>query len=670
MSIEALKEQARRHEQKEQWQKALDLYVQAMSRLDGADQIDISLYNRAGDLCTRLKKHDTAVEYYEKSVTAYVEAELPNNAIAICKKVLRNLPDRHEIFLRMGQIRAAQGFVPDARECFLEYAGRMEAMGQIDEALRALIEFAALVPADFEIRLSLGQQLQRHERGDEAIEQFVMAHQELTRRGMTTEAGEVAAQIFELDPDAVIPGPNVVVEETPLEESSEEVELEVDGALLDLESTTIWEDDEDEADSDSDSVGLLELDESDEDELALGDTDSIDDLVGELEELASTPKSQEVASPVESEAVEAEIEEEADEVEEAEEVEEATEEDEEEAAELPTFGYDPEVADEVVATEDAEGEEAVEEDSEGEDTDFDIDLEVDVEEVDDDSSGMAREQGHGGLAAVGDIGGAISALEKLIENSPADVALRETMVQYAFKLFDPALLSTANLGLARALEKDGKLDRARDVYEQAALANPDNREAADAVARMAELPSGDEESDPAESFVDLGAMILGEPEEKSTRFVVAYEEPSGDEEADFAKMLAQFKDKVAENLDADDVAAHHDLGTAYLEMGLIDEAVAEFQQALRASPHHLPTFEMLGRAFLEKGEPEATVRSLTRALDTKYEVEDELIGIYYYMGRAHEELAEPTKALDFFDRVFALDINFGDVTERLRALRD
>jgi hypothetical protein len=50
-------------------------------------------------------------------------------------------------------------------------------------------------------------------------------------------------------------------------------------------------------------------------------------------------------------------------------------------------------------------------------------------------------------------------------------------------------------------------------------------------------------------------------------------------------------------------------------------------------------------------------------------VEDELIGIYYLMGRAHEDQGNSADALEFYEKVFSLDINFEDVTERLRALR-
>jgi tetratricopeptide (TPR) repeat protein len=172
-----------------------------------------------------------------------------------------------------------------------------------------------------------------------------------------------------------------------------------------------------------------------------------------------------------------------------------------------------------------------------------------------------------------------------------------------------------------------------------------------------------------EGYIDFGAMILGGGDPKSTRFTVAYEEPSGDEDADFAKMLSQFKEKVSENIDSGDVRAHPDLGTAYKEMGLLEEAVGAFQSALRAASNHLPTYEVMGQTFIEMGEPEAAVKTLQRALQVKGGVEDEFVGIYYYLARAYEALDKKESAVEFYDRVFSLDINFADVTERLRELR-
>jgi len=72
MSIEALKEQARRHEQKEEWRKALDQYKKAIKRLEAEDQPDIGLYNRVGDLSVRVGSLEEAVGHYNKAADLYV----------------------------------------------------------------------------------------------------------------------------------------------------------------------------------------------------------------------------------------------------------------------------------------------------------------------------------------------------------------------------------------------------------------------------------------------------------------------------------------------------------------------------------------------------------------------------------------------------------------------
>ncbi len=72
---------------------------------------------------------------------------------------------------------------------------------------------------------------------------------------------------------------------------------------------------------------------------------------------------------------------------------------------------------------------------------------------------------------------------------------------------------------------------------------------------------------------------------------------------------------------------------------------------------------------MEMGQPEATVHSLERALEVKYDIEDELLGIYYYLARANEDLGNVERAVELFEKVFSIDINFADVTERLGDLR-
>ena len=661
MSVEAIKEEARGHEQKEEWQKALDLYIKAIDRMSDEDAPDIGLFNRAGDLATRTGASTQAVSFYERAVDYYVEAELPNNAIAVCKKVMRNLPDRFSIHLKIGQIRAAQGFITDARASFITYAERVQATGDMDEAFRALIEFVDLAPDDYEIRQLLAAQLGQHERIGEAVQQLVGAYQIMMGKGMAEQAAQVEAQIQEMDPTASLDaaplagvasgaddGLGVIgLEEPTAGEPGVPGEIEAGGLEIGGDEEEPMEAEKEEA-VEVDTGGLsIDLEAEDE--------TKGEEAVTELPLLSFDDEEEKVSFDDEAEAVEApagEVELDVAAFGEADHGDRDLTEYVEDTEELPEIEVGLEgMDDESVAEEAVEA--AVEESL----------AEAKVEEA-------ASE--HEALAAEGDFLGAIEALSAVLEAEPDDQNHHQRVVEYAFRSNDSGALAEAYLGLAECLQRAGQETRAKAVFEQALSADPTSERAKAALGQLEgeTVAEAAQEVSSAESYVDLGSMLLGDEEEKTTRFVVAYEEPTGDETADFQRMLSQFREKVSDNIGADDATAHYDLGTAFKEMGLLDEAIAEYQQALRASADHLATYELLGQTFLEKGEPEAALRSLTRALDAPFEVEDELMGIYYYLGKSYEAVGNKDQAVEFYDRVFSLDINFADVTERLRALRD
>ena len=567
MSIESLKQQARRHEQDEQWQKALEQYQKALRELDKDEQADIGLINRVGDLFVRVGKLDQAVQYYDQAVDLYREAYLPNNAIAVCKKIIRNVPNRHQAYLKIGQIRAEQGFLSDARTNFLTYAERMQREGDLDESFRALVEFCDLAPDDVEVRITVADQMAANQRAEEAVAQLLIAYGQLKQAGEGDLAEGVEKKILELDPSADLTGAVTAAAGSGMasdgemefgeidlgDGGSEAEQIEVPGELLAAAEHFVADAEKGfEAAPAEAGVGGTEEAE-DEGDFDLPIMSFADDSEEEGEEL-----------PIMSFG---------------------DDEEEEEGAPLPMFDTD----------EDAHAEGADEE-------------AVALPTFD-----------------VGDEGGA----------DDEDVG-------------EPGLVSEP----AAARE---------EAHEEAA---------AEAPLKAPEPPKKEEAPAPEGGYVDFGAMILGGgSDKKTTRFKVAYEEPSGDEEADFAKMLSQFKEKVSENIEAGDVRAHYDLGTAYKEMGLLQEAISAFQAALRASADHLPTYELMGQTFMEMGQPEAAVRTLQRALKVPSGVEDEFVGIYYYLARAYEALDKKESAVEYYDRVFSLDINFADVTERLRELR-
>ncbi len=187
----------------------------------------------------------------------------------------------------------------------------------------------------------------------------------------------------------------------------------------------------------------------------------------------------------------------------------------------------------------------------------------------------------------------------------------------------------------------------------------------------AERPATRAAAAASEEFVDLGSLVLEKAgsERRSTRFRVPATDPQSEADVNFAALLDQFKSMVSEAIEEEDAASHYDLGVAYKEMGLIDEAIAEFQVAARGIEYRLRAIEMLGACFSEKDEPRIALKVLSRALQVRGYRDEDLIGIFYAMGRAYEALGESASALEWYERVVGCDVGFKDVTRRVAALR-
>src|SRR6266699_3464535 len=281
--------------------------------------------------------------------------------------------------------------------------------------------------------------------------------------------------------------------------------------------------------------------------------------------------------------------------------------------------------------------------------------------------------------------------EEILRLDPNSVRHRQKQVEYAFKSGDKGMLVDAYLELADTLLRQDLPDKARAVYQRVAAHDAKNERAKAALAMLAPAAAAPPEPPPAArekrtapkdakmkvrdeaaaegDFVDLSAMILEEePPVRDTRMKVADEEPTGDEEKDFQEMLTRFKQGIDENIDEADFQSHYDLGVAFKEMGLLDEAIAELQKALRAPEGKLRTSEALGVCFLDKGAYVVAESILRRGLELAASGDQERLGVLYWLGRALEEQGKKAEARELYGRVFAVDIRFKDVGERSKAL--
>ena len=166
--INRLKNRARREEQRENWSRAIDLYMQALSASEkkGGSVGDLSLYNRIGDIHLRSGDQDQAVEFYERAIDLYAVQDLHSSAIALCNKVLRVLPSRVGIYRKLGRLQLTTGLLAEARVNFLRFATEIS---ESDPAasLEALEEFA-METGDPEMVARFADELSRVESPDDA----------------------------------------------------------------------------------------------------------------------------------------------------------------------------------------------------------------------------------------------------------------------------------------------------------------------------------------------------------------------------------------------------------------------------------------------------------------------------------------------------------------------
>ena len=893
-NVAKLKKQAADLEGKKQFDKALAKYVEVVQAMEAADEdADVALYNRVGDLFARQNNIAEAVNYYEKAVDAYTETGLFNNAIALCNKILRVSPGRTSIYYKLGRISAHKGFKGDAKQNFLEYADRMQKAGQIDEAFRALREFADLCPDEDGIRLMLAEQLQKHGRKTEALEQLEVLYHHLDGEGRGDEAAAALERMKTIDPSYEPKAPSddkkrktkglvfLDVEEPkrqtgshPAARSSSSAATRASRALDSLPLIDTGEapeppkkapapapkaapsapkaappaakaappkaappapaapEPEEAAAASSDSLeglsygagvdtgaaapsgsGLEGLDtafgfdsfaptappadrtdaaaadagvEEPSADLAFIDTsepaaevepvadaasamnefsiihEEPTDLLGSDLSSMETPSGDGVAGDLElilpdgppltrrnsvemlrdmippllrdEDPVEPALDVSGLEVTPSTREFPAPTPDAAATSALPMFDVDVSLDE---PAEDHQGlnaaammtgeyvasdEEAA--DAGGRSTSSTLAVSVDslrdriaaepenwelhrllgealLEASDREGALQELETAMMGYEGTDDLASASSVADELVRLDPESIRLLQKRVEYAFRTNDRPRLVEAYLGLADGLVRVGQADKSRAVYQRVLDLAPDDLHAQAGLEALgpeveeAPPPPPKEKTgvgrrytaevrrtsiatppprapspraeQPDDSFVNLGDWLRDDDGPKDTRMRVEEQEPTGDEEADFADMLRKFKQGVAENVEQEDHESHYDLGVAYKEMGLLDEAISEFQIALRGTQHRVRTFEALGNCFIEKGQYQIALTVLSRALAENV-ADDQLVGVLYLLGYSNEALQKYPEALEYYNRVFSVDIQFRDVGERIMAV--
>jgi tetratricopeptide (TPR) repeat protein len=133
-------------------------------------------------------------------------------------------------------------------------------------------------------------------------------------------------------------------------------------------------------------------------------------------------------------------------------------------------------------------------------------------------------------------------------------------------------------------------------------------------------------------------------------------------------------DEAAEDHSSEDYDTHYNTAIAYKEMGLLEDAITEFQSAaslVSANDGTRRLFScanLLGLCFMEIGKPNLALTWYQRTLETPNLTDDEKQAVWYEIATAYQADGDQGNAARYFEQVYAENINYRDVGDRLRDL--
>lgn len=139
---------------------------------------------------------------------------------------------------------------------------------------------------------------------------------------------------------------------------------------------------------------------------------------------------------------------------------------------------------------------------------------------------------------------------------------------------------------------------------------------------------------------------------------------------DVDTLFENFKLSVKAQVSDGDAATHYDLGLAYKDMHMLDDAIEELELAARDPDHECNAQATIGLIYAEQNLWDKAHKAYSRALDSQHKNPQQEASLYYDLGNAAEMLGELEQATYYFRQALRRDVEFRDARARVDALRN
>jgi len=168
-----------------------------------------------------------------------------------------------------------------------------------------------------------------------------------------------------------------------------------------------------------------------------------------------------------------------------------------------------------------------------------------------------------------------------------------------------------------------------------------------------------------DTFFDLGAEVL----ELDDLDIDEALEKADQDEAAAVKAAPAPKKRIKTGVEVEDTESHYNLGIAYKEMGLLDDAIGEFDKAMRSPSRTIACLTLKGICLMEKGDRKQAAEAFRLGLANPDIDESGKISLQYEMGVVYETGEQFSEALECFQHVVERDLFYRDAGERVADLR-
>lgn len=140
------------------------------------------------------------------------------------------------------------------------------------------------------------------------------------------------------------------------------------------------------------------------------------------------------------------------------------------------------------------------------------------------------------------------------------------------------------------------------------------------------------------------------------------------EQVDVEEVFAKFKEGVAKQISVDDSDSHYNLGIAYKEMMLIDDAIREFEMAAKDPKRECVCRSMIGMIEVERGRMNEAIDAFLLGLNSPNKDPQQETVLCYEIGSCYEAKRMNKEALSYYQKAMRRDPNYRDVQDRVRRL--